>query len=548
MKKFFYGLTVCLMLIVGVFALTGCGETIESLGIKNGVIKTEYIVGEAFDKSSGVLVAKIGSRYVDIALTDPAVTIEGFSTEVEVASATATIKYKGKSCTFAYSVSLKRVEGANVKGVYTFTYDGTNVKSKIIQDIFDNQTAGINKADIVLTDLEGKTWEGITDVPNNTNQSVNISVKVQKQGYASYNKVVTVIINKKDLIAKLFIVDKLGNKQTIGAGNAVEYNGADFDLAIEYVGLAQTDEEKFKTENQTKTGARPFICTSTKTSSSLDTSFSNSTSSSRKTVGRYTSGIVINSSLLHNYTLKGESNCATISTDQEGKSVVSYSNGFNWEIQKATLSDEAIESIKAKITYSRYSIDNIALPDSTYTGTKQMLTLASNFAIGDEKVIPEDTNNIKVAYYDKAEYESIGANATKLSAEGVKDAGKYKVVYTISYQNYKDLTIEKDFEITPKAIEIVWKSINNIDGATLTSDPNFEYDGNEKGVIAVVVNMNGIYSGDLNAEGRLSCLVTDNGTGTEKAQRTAQATLSSNNYIFKDQVEGYAYLFVWSIV
>lgn len=541
MKKFFYGLTVCLMLIVGVFALTGCGETIESLGIKNGVIKTEYIVGEAFDKSSGVLVAKIGSRYVDIALTDPAVTIEGFSTEVEVASATATIKYKGKSCTFGYSVSLKRVEGANVKGVYTFTYDGTNVKSKIIQDIFDNQTAGINKADIVLADLEGKTWEGIIDVPNNTNQSVNISVKVQKQGYASYNKAVTVIVNKKDLIAKLFIVDKLGNKQTVGAGNAVEYNGADFDLAIEYVGLAQADEEKFKAENQSTAGARPFICTSTKTSSSLDTSFSNSTSSSRKTVGRYTSGIVINSSLLHNYTLKGESNCATISTDQEGKSVVSYSNGFNWEIQKATLSDEAIESIKAKITYSRYSIDNTVLPDSTYIGTKQMLTLTSNFAIGDEKVIPEDTNNIKVAYYDKAD-------ATKYWTDGVTNAGKYKVVYTISYKNYKDLTIEKDFEITPKAIEIVWKSINDIDGATLTSDPNFEYDGTQKGVIAVVVNMNGIYSGDLDAEGRLSCLVTDNGTGTEKAQRTAQATLSSNNYIFKDQVEGYAYLFVWSIV
>ena len=56
MKKYFYGLAVCLMLIVGVFALTGCGETIESLGIKNGVIKTEYVVGEAFDKSSGFFI------------------------------------------------------------------------------------------------------------------------------------------------------------------------------------------------------------------------------------------------------------------------------------------------------------------------------------------------------------------------------------------------------------------------------------------------------------------------------------------------------------
>ncbi len=548
MKKFFYGLAVCLLLVVSVFALSGCGETIESLGIKNGIIKTEYVVGEAFDKSSGVLVAKIGSRYVDIALTDRAVTIEGFSTETEVTNATATIKYKGKSCTFDYSVSLKRVEGVGVKGSYSFTYDGTNVKDKLLDDIYNSQTAGISKTDIIFTDLEGKPWAGITDVPDNNNNSVTIFVKVQKQGYASYTKQTNVIVNKRALTATLYIVDKNGNKQSVGAGNSVEYTSDDFDLAVEYVGLAEVDKEKFVPDATNQAKARPLICTSTQTNNGLDTSFRASMSSSRKTVGKYSSGIVIDSSLLHNYTLKGESNCATISKDGNGDQVVSYSNSFDWEIQKATLSDAKIEEITNSASFARYDENNNSLEESTYIGITQRLLISSNFTIGDEKAIPENTNNIKVAYYYKAEYDSIGANATKLSADGVKDAGKYKVVYTISYKNYKDITLEQDFEITPKEIEIVWKSIDALNGAALTSDPNFKYDGTKKGVIAVVSNMEGIYSGDLDANGLLSCLVTDNGTATEKAQRTAQATILSSNYIFKDQVEGYAYLFVWSIV
>ena len=563
MKKFFYGLAVCLLLVVSVFVLSGCGETIESLGIKNGIIKTEYVVGEAFDKSSGVLVAKIGSRYVDIALTDRAVTIEGFSTETEVTNATATIKYKGKSCTFDYSVSLKRVEGAGVKGSYSFTYDGTNVKDKLLNDIYNNQTAGISKTDIIFTDLEGKPWAGITDVPDNNNNSVTIYVKVQKQGYASYTKQTNVIVNKRALTATLYIVDKNGNKQTVGTGNSVEYTSDGFDLAIEYVGLAEVDKEKFVPDATNQAKARPFICTSTQTKSGLDTSFLASMSSSRKSVGKYSSGIVIDSSLLHNYTIKGEANCATISKDSSGDQVVSYSNAFDWEIQKATLSDADIKEIKNGASFARYDENNNSLADSTYIGINQRLSISGDFSIGNDKVIPGHTNNISVAYYNMAEYVSIGTNATKLSADGVKDAGEYKVVYTISYNNYKDITIEQDFEITPKAIEIVWIKIADLadlkglkdseyleylENKKLTSDPNFKYDGYEKGVIAVVSNMDGIYSDDLDANGLLSCLETENGKGTQKAQRTAKATISSNNYIFKGQVEGYVYMFVWSIV
>ena len=124
MKKFLIGFCVCLLTVASALILTACEDPVVSISVKNGEIKTEYYVGDEFDPSDTVLIAKTKSnKQYEVALSDPNVEVIGFSTRNVANNKSAQIKYKGVYYTLFYNVVLRDLTG------YTFhdrsaTYNG----------------------------------------------------------------------------------------------------------------------------------------------------------------------------------------------------------------------------------------------------------------------------------------------------------------------------------------------------------------------------------------------------------------------------------------
>ena len=124
MKKFLIGFCVCLLTVVSAFILTACEDPVVSISVKNGEIKKEYYVGEEFDSSDTVLIAKTKSnKQYEVALSDPNVEILNFSTSTVANLKSAQIRYKGVYYTLIYNVKLRDLNS------YTFhncssTYNG----------------------------------------------------------------------------------------------------------------------------------------------------------------------------------------------------------------------------------------------------------------------------------------------------------------------------------------------------------------------------------------------------------------------------------------
>ena len=115
MKKFLIGFCVCLLTVASALILTACEDPVVSISVKNGEIKTEYYVGDEFDPSDTVLIAKTKSnKQYEVALSDPNVEVIGFSTRNVANNKSAQIKYKGVYYTLFYNVVLRDLTG------YTF--------------------------------------------------------------------------------------------------------------------------------------------------------------------------------------------------------------------------------------------------------------------------------------------------------------------------------------------------------------------------------------------------------------------------------------------
>ena len=80
MKKFFAYLSLCVCVVAVGFAFSACSKKIESIALKDGIIKNEYFVGEQFDRTVGTIVAKQGNEYQEIPLTNTEIEILNFST------------------------------------------------------------------------------------------------------------------------------------------------------------------------------------------------------------------------------------------------------------------------------------------------------------------------------------------------------------------------------------------------------------------------------------------------------------------------------------
>lgn len=201
--------------------MVGCKDKVESIALKDGVIKTEYYVGETFDATSGTLVAKIGSKYVDVALTDSEVEIVNFSTDDVVSSATAKIVYKGNSTEFNYSVALKPMLDFELSG-------GTYVYDKQVHDVEIGEV--VEGANITKTyanaGLYGTEFSGAVNAGTYV-----INVTVSKEGYDSVTKTAEIIITPIEVIA------------TIEGGDYV-YSGDVYEVVTRVQGVLDGDDVK----------------------------------------------------------------------------------------------------------------------------------------------------------------------------------------------------------------------------------------------------------------------------------------------------------------
>ena len=103
MKKLFLCVFALGIIICAGVMFTGC-ENLETVVLKNGIIKHEYTIGESFDPSGAILVEKTNRGLKEFSLGYCVYSLRGFSTAEAVNNATATITYKNHNIEFKYSV------------------------------------------------------------------------------------------------------------------------------------------------------------------------------------------------------------------------------------------------------------------------------------------------------------------------------------------------------------------------------------------------------------------------------------------------------------
>ena len=230
MKKLIFSLCALMFVVLSGVAFTGCSNKIDSIAIKEGIIKTEYYVGESFNPDGSVLIAKSGNKYFEVALTDKDVKIENFSTEQVVENAVAKITYKGKSTEFTYSVSLRQGLDFSLTGG-TYTYD------KTIHDV--NLSGVMDGATVTKTYVEmgqEKAFEGAVNAGTYV-----VRVTVTKDGYEPVTKSCEIKIEPKTVTASIVMADG----DYVYNGNAYEVNAVvngvlDGDNVQAYVGGDET--------------------------------------------------------------------------------------------------------------------------------------------------------------------------------------------------------------------------------------------------------------------------------------------------------------------
>lgn len=246
MKKFLSCLCLLVVVVGASVLMVGCKSKVENIALKHGEIKSSYYVGESFDYTSGELVVKIGKDYINVPLTDKDVEILNFSTQEVVTSAVATIRYKGKSTTFTYSVSLhqanfiiKDEKGLNITGlIQKIDYDG-NLHDFVIEldEGIDNSGVTVTKK-LVETGNTSKTFDGAKDAGIYV-----VDITVSKPGYATVTKRAGYKINPREIEAELFIA-QVGDGGTLAEVKAEDcvYNGKAYEVLARPVGVITGDE------------------------------------------------------------------------------------------------------------------------------------------------------------------------------------------------------------------------------------------------------------------------------------------------------------------
>ena len=234
MKKFFAYLSLCVCVVAVGFAFSACSKKIESIALKDGIIKNEYFVGEQFDRTVGTIVAKQGNSYQEIPLTNTEIEILNFSTANETQKATAQITYKGVTLNFDYSVRLRTLQDFEVTGG-SYIYDGS-VRDVSISNLMEDVTVTKTYANL---DKFGEPFVGAKNVGK-----YYINVTVSKQGFESVTKSAVIEIAPKEIEVRLTLPQNLTYDGTIKEVGAEIVSGlVEGDTCGVYIGGTETAKD-----------------------------------------------------------------------------------------------------------------------------------------------------------------------------------------------------------------------------------------------------------------------------------------------------------------
>ncbi len=489
MKKLIFSLCALMFVVLSGVAFTGCSNKIDSIAIKEGIIKTEYYVGESFNPDGSVLIAKSGNKYFEVALTDKDVKIENFSTEQIVENAVAKITYKGKSTEFTYSVSLRQGLDFSLTGG-TYTYD------KTIHDV--NLSGVMDGATITKTYVEmgqEKAFEGAVNAGTYV-----VRVTVTKDGYEPVTKSCEIKIEPKTVTASIVMADG----DYVYNGNAYEVNAVvngvlDGDNVQAYVGGDETgvyagvysayiaglksvgDAKNYYLDiTQTPTENNPFVWVIRKATApsvtNEDVNFKNEVSTYN---GQIQTISPANPIIFNKNTQIEESSIAEIYQYSNEATTYSSQNGVS-----------QVGTYKVYLTYKFKNYEDIVL--------------TANFTIN-PIILDLDWNNAEGLTYNKSAHTILatlntsdvveGDNVELIYSNNVQtDAGKYVASVSLNNLNYV-LPQEKctfEYEIAKATIDISGLTLTNL---------NATYDGTAKEVQLEGILPDGIISYSITYNG-----------------------------------------------
>ena len=523
MKKFFAYLSLCVCVVAVGFAFSACSKKIESIALKDGIIKNEYFVGEQFDRTVGTIVAKQGNSYQEIPLTNTEIEILNFSTESETQKATAQITYKGVTLNFDYSVRLRTLQDFEVTGG-SYTYDGS-VRDVSISNLMEDVTVTKTYANL---DKFGEPFVGAKNVGK-----YYINVTVSKQGFESVTKSAVIEIAPKEIEVRLTLPQNLTYDGTIKEVGAEIVSGlVEGDTCGVYIGGTETAKDageyssyivgstniNYTISENTPQEENPIVWEILKADAIGVSAESVGFDSKQVPYDGTKHTIVATNALVLNAGSTMEENSTSIR--------YTYCQGDNCKVSSSGVTDAGVYTVY--LTYKFKNYNDLVFSKTLTITPKEVEVVWQNY-----EGLTFTGSNLLVLAMVRAEDVVAGDQVNvEVEQENAINAGSYTATATLSNSNYTVSQNSKtlNYTISPKEIEV-----------RLTLPQNLTYNKTEKQVTAQIVS--GLVEGD-------TCNITILGTQKATTAGTYYCYVQidgNNNYILSESSPSQQNPLEWTI-
>ena len=523
MKKFFAYLSLCVCVVAVGFAFSACSKKIESIALKDGIIKNEYFVGEQFDRTVGTIVAKQGNSYQEIPLTNTEIEILNFSTKSETQKATAQITYKGVTLNFDYSVRLRTLQDFEVTGG-SYTYDGS-VRDVSISNLMEDVTVTKTYASL---DKFGEPFVGAKNVGK-----YYINVTVSKQGFESVTKSAVIEIAPKEIEVRLTLPQNLTYDGTIKEVGAEIVSGlVEGDTCGVYIGGTETAKDageyssyivgstniNYTISENTPQEENPIVWEILKADAIGVSAESVGFDSKQVPYDGTKHTIVATNALVLNAGSTMEENSTSIR--------YTYCQGDNCKVSSSGVTDAGVYTVY--LTYKFKNYNDLVFSKTLTITPKEVEVVWQNY-----EGLTFTGSNLLVLAMVRAEDVVAGDQVNvEVEQENAINVGSYTATATLSNSNYTVSQNSKtlNYTISPKEIEV-----------RLTLPQNLTYNKTEKQVTAQIVS--GLVEGD-------TCNITILGTQKATTAGTYYCYVQidgNNNYILSESSPSQQNPLEWTI-
>lgn len=523
MKKFFAYLSLCVCVVAVGFAFSACSKKIESIALKDGIIKNEYFVGEQFDRTVGTIVAKQGNSYQEIPLTNTEIEILNFSTANETQKATAQITYKGVTLNFDYSVRLRTLQDFEVTGG-SYTYDGS-VRDVSISNLMEDVTVTKTYANL---DKFGEPFVGAKNVGK-----YYINVTVSKQGFESVTKSAVIEIEPKEIEVRLTLPQNLTYDGTIKEVGAEIVSGlVEGDTCGVYIGGTETAKDageyssyivgstniNYTISENTPQEENPIVWEILKADAIGVSAESVGFDSKQVPYDGTKHTIVATNALVLNAGSTMEENSTSIR--------YTYCQGDNCKVSSSGVTDAGVYTVY--LTYKFKNYNDLVFRKTLTITPKEVEVVWQNY----EGLTFTGSNLLVLAMVSAEDVVAGDQVNVEVEQENAINVGSYTATATLSNSNYTVSQNSKtlNYTISPKEIEV-----------RLTLPQNLTYNKTEKQVTAQIVS--GLVEGD-------TCNIKILGTQKATTAGTYYCYVQidgNNNYILSESSHSQQNPLEWTI-